>query len=239
MSAQNRVMFVDDEDGVRLSYDRYFSGHGFEVETAENGATAISNLAAKPVDVVVADLKMPVMDGIQLLEWLQDEQPDTRFILLTGYGNDTVEKRARSLGAYEYLNKPISPATLAAVVTAAMHLPMEIEEPTAREPEAAEAVLPDEGTAPSGGIFARTADNLRSMLRFVTELVEPAPSQEAIEEAVRVKGTFRRTIEVMGGLIIAPILGLLFVMFLPVIGFGALIWTLVDTVRGLLRPAHT
>ena len=59
MNAHNRVMFVDDEDGVRLSYDRYFSGHGFDVETAENGANAVTHLRSDPVDVVVADLKMP------------------------------------------------------------------------------------------------------------------------------------------------------------------------------------
>ncbi len=215
MSAHNRVMFVDDEDGVRLSYDRYFSGHGFEVETAENGASAVSNLEAHPVDVVVADLKMPVMNGIQLLEWIQDEQPDTRFILLTGYGNEEVERQARTLGAYEYLNKPISPDTL---------------------PE----VGPDESTdtPPLPERKTRLSDTFRTIVRFVIDLVEPAPDQAAIDEAVRVKGTFRRTVEIIAGLILAPILGLLFVIFLPVIGFGALIWTLVETVRDLLRPAR-
>jgi CheY-like chemotaxis protein len=208
-------MFVDDEDGVRLSYDRYFSGHGFEVETAENGASAVSNLEAHPVDVVVADLKMPVMNGIQLLEWIQDEQPDTRFILLTGYGNEEVERQARTLGAYEYLNKPISPDTL---------------------PE----VGPDESTdtPPLPERKTRLSDTFRTIVRFVIDLVEPAPDQAAIDEAVRVKGTFRRTVEIIAGLILAPILGLLFVIFLPVIGFGALIWTLVETVRDLLRPAR-
>ena len=236
MSAHNRVMFVDDEDGVRLSYDRYFSGHGFEVETAENGASAVSNLEAHPVDVVVADLKMPVMNGIQLLEWIQDEQPDTRFILLTGYGNEEVERQARTLGAYEYLNKPISPDTLAAVVTAAMHLPPA----ELAEHEEIPEVGPDESTdtPPLPERKTRLSDTFRTIVRFVIDLVEPAPDQAAIDEAVRVKGTFRRTVEIIAGLVLAPILGLLFVIFLPVIGFGALIWTLVETVRDLLRPAR-
>ena len=177
MSAQNRVMFVDDEDGVRLSYDRYFSGHGFDVETADNGANAVTHLRNDPVDVVVADLKMPVMNGVQLLEWIHDEQPDTRFILLTGYGNEEVEERVRALGAYEYLNKPINPDTLAAVVTAAMHLPVEEEAPP-------------------------------------TEAVEA--EAEPAAEPVTVKGSARRTLEIVLGLILAPILGLAFVIFLPV-----------------------
>ena len=203
MNANNRVMFVDDEDGVRLSYDRYFSGHGFDVATAENGARAISNLQERPVDVVVADLKMPVLDGVQLLEWIHDEQPDTRFILLTGYGNEEVEERVRSLGAYEYLNKPISPDTLAAVVTAAMHLP-------AAEPEAVEEV--QEATV---------------------------EAEVAQAEPVTVKGPARRTLEIALGLVLAPILGLMFVIFLPVIGFGALFWTLGQSLRDLMKPAHT
>ncbi len=224
MRAQNRVMFVDDEDGVRLSYDRYFSGQGFDVETAENGANAISNLENRPVDVVVADLKMPVMNGIQLLEWIHDEQPDTRFILLTGYGNEEVERRVRELGAYEYLNKPINPDTLAAVVTAAMHLP--IQEAVAPEAEVIPAVPAPTVAAPS-----RVVATIRRLLEWVAELVEPAPNQAAIEEAVKVKGAMRRTMEVVAGLILAPLLGLAFVISLPVIGFGALLWTVAESVR--------
>jgi DNA-binding NtrC family response regulator len=206
MNAHNRVMFVDDEDGVRISYDRYFSGHGFDVETAENGANAISNLQNKPVDVVVADLKMPVIDGVELLQWIHDEQPDTRFILLTGYGSEDVEKRVRDLGAYDYLNKPISPDTLAAVVTAAMHLNV------------------DEKADIEGALETETAVEIET---------EPAA------EPVTVKGPLRRTLEIVVGLILAPILGLLFVMSLPIIGFGALFWTLGQTVKDMMKPAHT
>lgn len=201
MNTNSRVMFVDDEDGVRTSYDRYFSRHGFDVETAVDGAKAVSHLREEPVDVVVADLKMPVMDGIQLLEWIHEKQPDTRFILLTGYGNEEVEERARALGAYEYLNKPISPDTLAAVVTAALHLPVEEEEQVlAEEPE-----------------------------------IQPDPAAEA----VTVKGPARRTLEIVLGLLLAPLLGLAFVIFLPIIGFGALFWTLAQTVQDALRPAQS
>lgn len=233
MSAQNRVMFVDDEDGVRLSYDRYFSGQGFDVETAENGANAISNLESRPVDVVVADLKMPVMNGIQLLEWIHDEQPDTRFILLTGYGNEEVERRVRELGAYEYLNKPINPDTLAAVVTAAMHLPV----PEAATPAPTETMPAVE--VPTVAAPSRLVATVRRVLEWVAELVEPAPNQAAIDEAVKVKGTMRRTMEVSAGLILAPLLGLAFVISLPVIGFGALLWTIAEGIRNHRRPANS
>lgn len=208
MSAHRKVMFVDDEEGVRLSFNRYLTEHGFDVTTAEDGETAISKLRREPVDVVVSDLRMPRVDGIELLEWIHDKQPATRFILLTGYGNEEVERKVRELGAYDYLNKPISPDALSAVLTAATVL----------------NILPGAATvaAPAPAI----------------EPVLPAVTVEAQAESVWQKRT-RALFEVPGGLIAAPILGLAFVLLLPVIGFGALFWTLGEKLWKTVRPAAT
>lgn len=208
MSAQKRVMFVDDEEGVRVSWNRYLSQHGFDVTTAENGASAISKLQAEPVDVVVSDLKMPGVDGVQLLQWIHAERPNTQFILLTGFGNDEVEKRVRELGAFDYLNKPISPDTLAAVVTAATHLKL----------------LPQAAPMTFEAVAAPEA--------------EPVAAVEATPEVVQAKSGLRRTAEVAVGLMAAPLLGLAFVIFLPVIGFGALFWRLGETLKDLFKPAE-
>lgn len=221
MNAHKKVMFVDDEEGVRLSWNRYLSEHGFDVSTAEDGAKAISRLREEPVDVVVSDLKMPGVDGIQLLEWLHDRQPQTRFILLTGYGNDEVENRVRELGAFEYLNKPITPDTLAAVVTAATHLKL-MPETRVEEPMVFEAPVPEEAVA-------------------VQETVE-APVEVAEVEAEEVevqKSRTRASLEILTGLIVAPLLGLAFVVFLPIIGFGALFWMLGESLWKAFKPATT
>ena len=95
VNARKRVMFVDDEESVRLSWSRYLSQQGFDVTTANDGASAISMLQAEPVDVVVSDLRMPGVDGVQLLEWIHDERPGTQFILLTGFGSEDVEKKQK------------------------------------------------------------------------------------------------------------------------------------------------
>jgi len=207
MDAHKTVMFVDDEEGVRLSWNRYLSQSGFDVTTAEDGANAINKLKSRPVDVVVSDLKMPGVDGVQLLQWIHEERPETRFILLTGFGNEEVERKVRELGAFDYLNKPISPETLAAVVTAATHLklapqaaPMVFEAPVAIE---AEPVAP----------------------------VAAAPEVQA-------KSGLRRTAEVAVGLVAAPLLGLAFVVLVPVIGFGALFWRAGETLKDLFKPAE-
>jgi DNA-binding NtrC family response regulator len=213
MSAYNKVMFVDDEEGVRTSWDRMLSDYGFDVTTAEDGARAVRELRDHPVDVVVSDLKMPGLDGIQLLEWIHARRPDTRFILLTGYGNEDVERRVRELGAFEYLNKPISPETLAAVVTAAMHLKPQQALSAAPAVEAVEAVVEAKAEAE----------------------VEAAPEAAPVVRKSRLRAAF----EILGGLVVAPLLGLAFVMFLPIIGFGALFWMLGESVWDAFKPAAT
>lgn len=209
MSALKKVLFVDDEEGVRLSWNRYLSQHGFDVTTVEDGAQAIDTLREEKVDVVVSDLRMPGVDGIQLLEWLHDKQPETRFILLTGFGDEDVERKVRELGAFDYLNKPISPDTLAAVVTAATHLKL------MTEPKAA---VVEEKPVEVG----------------LETVVEAAP----VVEVTR-KNRFRAALEILTGLVVAPLLGLAFVVFLPVIGFGALFWMLGESLWEAFKPAAT
>lgn len=210
MNAQKRVMFVDDEAGVRVSWDRFLSQQGFDVTTAEDGKTAIDLLKAEPVDVVVSDLRMPGVDGVQLLEWIHEERPNTQFILLTGYGDEAVERKVRELGAFEYLNKPISPDTLAAVVTAATHLKLIRQEAPAVVESVAEAVE--------------------------TPGAEVVAAAEVVPE-VQPKSGLRRAVEVSVGLVAAPVLGLAFVVFLPIIGFGALFLRLGEIVKDIFKPA--
>lgn len=220
MDAHKKVMFVDDEEGVRISWNRYLSDYGFEVTTAEDGAKAISLLRDEPVDVVVSDLKMPGIDGVELLEWLHDRRPETRFILLTGYGNEDVEQRVRELGAFEYLNKPISPDTLAAVVTAATHL--NLIDTTDSAPELSSEIMEIEGPA------------VRPDETVEEAMVKPEASPDVTNAP---KSRIRASLEIVGGLIAAPILGLAFVIFLPIIGFGATLWMLGERLWHSFKPA--
>lgn len=212
MNAQKRVMLVDDEESVRLSWNRYLSQQGFEVTTAADGANAISKLQSEQVDVVVSDLRMPGVDGVQLLQWIHDERPQTQFILLTGFGSEDVEKKVRGLGAFDYLNKPISPDTLAAVVTAATHLKLMPEVAVAETAVAEAATVAAVEAAPVAA-------------------VTPATEVEA-------KSGLRRFTEVAVGLVAAPVMGLAFVVFLPVIGFGALFYRMGETLKDLFKPAE-
>lgn len=205
MDAHKKVMFVDDDAGVRNSWSRYLSAEGFEVTTAEDGDRAIRQLEREPVDVVVSDLRMPKADGVEVLEWIHDHKPDTRFILVTGFGNEELERKVRELGAFEYLDKPVSPEVLSAVVTAAT-------------------------------IMAKAEERKRDQTRAVA-VEEEAPQAGAVE--VRQRGRVMEALEVAGWLVAAPLLGLAFVVFLPVIGFVALIKTLGEIVWERTDPAHS
>jgi DNA-binding NtrC family response regulator len=199
MNTQKRVMVVDDEAAVRTSWSRFLAENDYEVTTAEDGDKAISSLTQKPVDVVVADLRMPGKDGLELLDWLHMTQPDTKFILMTGYGDEDVERQARELGAFDYLDKPVSPEVLSAVITAAT---------VERE---------------------RKARAEEALAETVAEAAEPVEA-EPVEQTE--KSTARSTAEIIGGLVMGPIIGLAFVMFLPVIGFAAFFKVLTEVFTG-------
>lgn len=217
MSAHNRVMFVDDEEGVRQSWNRLLSEHGFEVTTATDGRVAMSELRDHPMDVVVSDWRMPVMDGLELLAWVRQEQPETPFILLTGYGNEEVERMARELGVYEYLNKPISPEALAAIVTAAASLP------EAGAATAAAVEAPAEAAEAEPEAAEPEAAELEAVEH---EAVEPEPTEHGLT----------RTLKTAGSLVAAPLLGLAFVIALPLIGFFAFAWLVGQRVWRVIRP---
>ncbi len=222
MKANTRVMLVDDEAGVRDSWDRFLTGRGYEVTTAVDGESAISELRRNPADIVISDLRMPTVDGLQLLEWVHDEQPETPFVLVTGYGDASVEDRAKELGAFDFLNKPIGPDTLANVITAALHL----------------GLLEGEEKI-QGEVAAATPEAAAAVLDEATEVErELATLLEAVEVEEQSRGGVLGALETVGGLIAAPILGLAFVIFLPVIGVGALFWVMGETVWGAIARAE-
>ena len=236
MKPNKRVLFVDDEAGVRSSWNRYLTEAGFEVGTAVDGRAAMQELQRNPAAVVVSDLRMPSVDGLELLEWTRDQRPDVRFILLTGYGNEEIERRARELGAFEYLNKPISPETLAAVITAALHLGLLGDaDPEPREMEPAvqtaeESVL----AAPRDEELALAKPTDEELALAVSSTEDEQPTLE-VRPALRMRGL----LEVVGGLIAAPLVGLAFVIFLPVIGIGMLFWLLGQMIWEAITPAES
>jgi DNA-binding NtrC family response regulator len=106
---QARILIVDDEEIVRLSYLRILAGTSSKVKAVWSWAQVAQAMLDEPADVVLLDLRMPEMDGITVLKALKQRWPESEVIVITGYPTLETAKQAVSLGAYDYLTKPIQP----------------------------------------------------------------------------------------------------------------------------------
>jgi two-component system phosphate regulon sensor histidine kinase PhoR len=106
MDKKTRVLVVDDEKVVRDGCHRVLSGKGYEVATAENGQEALDLLAANPVDLILLDLKMPIMSGEEVLEVTRTDYKDIPVIIITGHGTVDTAVECMKKGAYDFITKP-------------------------------------------------------------------------------------------------------------------------------------
>lgn len=104
---QKRILVVDDEENTRLALTRLLAREGYDVKTAANGSEALSQIRNHPVELIITDLNMPVMNGLTFLRELNREQPASNVIMITAYGEVESYLEALNLGAFEYLNKPV------------------------------------------------------------------------------------------------------------------------------------
>jgi two-component system response regulator AtoC len=108
-----RILVVDDEEGIRSFLAESLELDGHQIEEAASGEDALERLRAKSFDLVLTDLRMPGMGGMKLLETAQAEQPEVEFIVLTAHGNVESAVQAMKLGAFDFIQKPVSgPAEL-------------------------------------------------------------------------------------------------------------------------------
>lgn len=101
-----KILLVDDEDSFRETVCDHFEEAGYQIFSAENGKKAENLIRREKFDVGIFDIKMPGMDGIELLELSKTIQPSTEIIILTGYGTVDNAVKAMKRGAYDYLTKP-------------------------------------------------------------------------------------------------------------------------------------
>ena len=104
--AGERMLVVDDEIETREVCKRVFSKKGYVVEFAEDGQRALEMVRDNRFQVVLADLKMPGMDGLTLLKWIKEEYSKTEVIMITGYASINTAVNAMRIGAYDYIVKP-------------------------------------------------------------------------------------------------------------------------------------
>ena len=237
MTALRKVLVVDDDPVVRKSFDRVLSGKGYAVITAESGEEALHKLDEEKYDIVYSDVRMPGMSGLEVAENVKARRPWTPVVIITGYGTEAAEARARAAGVSSFLHKPLSPEMIEDSV----------RDTLAATAEPLEAVaLPAAAEAPAAAVSA-----LKNMILFFAApfiglayivavpfvglgfLAVLAARAAAKIDGVRTVGLVLKHC-VMA--IAAPFIGLVCVVFFPFIGLAMLAWI---GGRAMLKPVST
>ncbi|MCU0580653.1 MAG: sigma-54 dependent transcriptional regulator [Desulfobacterota bacterium] len=109
MTEQPKILIVDDEQIVRESLANWLQEDGYRIAVAADGSEALQKIKEFPFHIVLLDLKMPGLDGIQVLQAIKKDFPDTEVILMTAYGSVHTAVEAIKAGAYDYIVKPFDP----------------------------------------------------------------------------------------------------------------------------------
>ncbi len=109
MNAEAKILIIDDEEIVRRCYVRALSGQQCNVQAVSNGRDALHLMGEHAFDVVLLDQRMPGMDGMEVLRVIKSKWPESEVIMITGYPEVESAKEAVTLGAYDYLAKPVGP----------------------------------------------------------------------------------------------------------------------------------
>lgn len=117
-----KILVVDDEQGIRITLKEFLKEAGYEVHIAENADAAIKLLRQIEFDVVLSDIILPRVTGVDLLKAIREAAPHVKVIMMTG--EPTVETAAESLrsGAFDYLFKPISKDVVLKIVRNALNV---------------------------------------------------------------------------------------------------------------------
>ena len=121
MDEKMSIMIVDDEMIIRESFLHWFEKYGHRVDAAASGFEALEKLEKVPFDLLFVDIKMPGMDGIELLEKVKQEYSETIVVIITAYGSIDTAVQAMKLGASDYLLKPFKPEQLSLVMEKIAH----------------------------------------------------------------------------------------------------------------------
>ncbi|HEX4662871.1 MAG TPA: sigma-54 dependent transcriptional regulator, partial [Terriglobales bacterium] len=165
----DKVLIVEDEENARTGLAELVSSWGYRTETAKDGLDALDKVIAWAPTIVVTDLKMPRMDGLELLERLGDQPQQMAVVVLTAQGSIDSAVDAMKMGAYDYIQKPVDPTRLRAILQNAAR-----QKDTERELEVTRRQLRD------AGILGRLVGKSRKMQEIFALVERVAPSTASV-----------------------------------------------------------
>ena len=185
-----RVLIVEDEENERSGMAELIRAWGFDTETAVDGLDALEKVATATPGIVVTDLKMPRMDGMELLERLAAQPQQVAVILLTAQGSVEAAVSAMKRGAFDFIEKPVNPTRLRNILQNAARI-----RGTERELEASRRKLRDVGVL---GELVGSSAKMQELFRLI-ELVAPSTASILITgESGTGKELVARTIHSLG-----------------------------------------
>ena len=102
-----RILIIEDDKEMRSLLEDILDEEGFETESVSNGSEGLQELAKEPFDLVITDIRMPGLTGLDILPIIKRLNPDASVIVITAFGNEEVHRRSFEKGAAGYLEKPI------------------------------------------------------------------------------------------------------------------------------------
>jgi signal transduction histidine kinase len=167
----NRLLLIDDEPGIRRLMSLDLSADGYQVSTAEDGLSGVATFARERPDIVLTDLKMPGMDGIEVLKRIKQMSPHTEVIVITGHGDLELAIQSLQLDAGDFITKPVHDQALSVALARARErlqlreqLRCHTEDLERRVAEAAAKVVASERLAAVGQTVATLVHSLKNML---------------------------------------------------------------------------
>jgi len=181
---KGNILVVDDEQIVLKSCERVLKPEGYEVDTATSGNEALALLEKNKYDLIVTDIKMPEMDGLEFMRRVRVKNPDINIVVITGHPSQESIKEALSLRIIDYLPKPFSPAHLVEVTNNAVEMK---KKGVAPEPE----TYTEDIASKLDDIIARFRDKPGSLIPVLQEAQElvgflPPVVQRHISRGMRI-----------------------------------------------------
>ena len=165
----HRILVVDDEPASRKGLQELLTVWGYDVTAAADGQEALERAAVRAPDLVIADLVMPGIDGLELLTRLKRDFPTTAVVFLTGQGSIETAVQAIKDGAYDYLTKPVDPTRLQLLLDRALE-----RSETAREVQLLRRQLRQRGA------FGRLLGSSRGMMEVMRQVEVSAPTDATL-----------------------------------------------------------
>jgi DNA-binding response OmpR family regulator len=115
-NSTTHILIVEDDEEMRSLLKEFLEEEGFETECASNGSDALREIVKKPFDLIVTDIEMPGLTGLDILPEMKKLRPEVSIIVMTSFANEEVHRRSLEKGASGYLEKPIHIKKLKALI---------------------------------------------------------------------------------------------------------------------------